>query len=142
MSHNTISIDQISADQTWPLRQSVMWPNESLDYVKLPKDDLGIHFGLHLNEELVSVISLFVEEGNAQFRKLATASSVQGNGHGTALLTHAMNYLCALKVNRIWCNARRDKTSFYEKFEFIKTGHEFIKSGQHYVIMERISSSQ
>lgn len=75
-----ISIDQISALQTWPLRQRIMWPDQSLDYIKLPKDDTGIHFGLSVNEELMSVISLFVEQGNAQFRKLATESSAQGKG--------------------------------------------------------------
>jgi GNAT superfamily N-acetyltransferase len=136
---NKTTIDQISAHQAWPIRQRVMWPDQPLAYVKLSNDASGVHLGLHVDGTLVSVISLFVVAGDAQFRKLATETSLHGNGYGSALLSHALDYLSALGVHRIWCNARVDKAIFYEKFGMTKTNDEFTKGGQHYVIMEKMA---
>jgi hypothetical protein len=63
-------VHQISAAQTWPIRHKVMWPDYPLDFVKIKNDEDGIHFGLWLDTELVSVISLFIEGQEAQFRNL------------------------------------------------------------------------
>ncbi|MDN5211016.1 GNAT family N-acetyltransferase [Fulvivirgaceae bacterium BMA12] len=131
-------ITQLSASETWILRHNVMWPTKPLDYVKLPKDLEGTHFGLWKDEILVSVVSLFIEDGSAQFRKLATETDKQGNGYGTALLSYVMQYASDQKVSKIWCNARTDKTSFYKKFGMIETDRRFTKGNQDYVIMEKV----
>lgn len=131
---------EVSASETWPLRHSVMWPDKPLDYVKLPEDEQGIHYGLYKSEELISVVSLFVEGNKAQFRKFATIVSQQGNGYGTELLSYLFSQLNSLGVEKVWCNARIDKTSFYHRFSMKETAHSFIKSGQSYVVMEKIIS--
>jgi hypothetical protein len=41
-------------------------------------------------------------------------------------------------VKRIYCNARKEKASFYEKFGLCKTENTFIKSGKDYIVMERL----
>lgn len=132
-----IKIQQIEAATTWNLRHQVMWPNCPINYVKLPKDEEGIHFGLFVNDELQSVISLFVEGKNAQFRKFATHQSTQGKGYGTRLLKHLMKYAEEQEIDRIWCNARCDKTSFYKRFGMETTDQFFEKGGISYVIMEK-----
>lgn len=132
-----ILIQPITAYQTWPLRHEVMWPNMPLDYVKLPNDEHGIHYGLFEDGELISVVSLFVIDGAAQFRKFATSIDKQGKGFGTQLLSFLMNEVKTLDVSRVWCNARSDKTSFYHKFGLKETAHSFVKSGQSYIVMER-----
>ncbi|RZK57943.1 MAG: GNAT family N-acetyltransferase, partial [Hymenobacter sp.] len=38
-------IQPITAAQTYGLRHAVLWPTKPLDYIKLPDDDLGQHFG-------------------------------------------------------------------------------------------------
>lgn len=132
-----MKIKPISAKETWQLRQKVMWPDEAIDYVKLPQDELGYHYGLFIDDVLTAVVSLFVNGQEAQFRKLATEVSAQGNGYGTTLLTHLMREAKTLNVKRIWCNARSDKTTFYHKFDLKETAQTFIKNGQSYIVMER-----
>lgn len=114
-----------------------MWPAEPLDYVKLPNDDIGIHYGLFVAGKLISVISLFVDGDEAQFRKFATITSEQGKGLGTRLLSHLMEKAELLEIKKLWCNARLDKTSFYHKFGLKETAHSFVKNGQSYVVMEK-----
>lgn len=115
-----------------------MWPDQSIDFVKLPEDDLGIHYGLFCDATLKSVISLFIDGKSAQFRKFATETGDQGKGYGSKILQHTLNQAVDRGINRLWCNARVDKTGLYEKFGMHTTAQKFEKSGQQYVIMERM----
>ncbi len=130
-------IRQIPAEETYALRQRVMWPQKPLTFIILPNDAHGIHYGLYVDEVLVSVVSLFIENKIAQFRKLATDQKEQQKGYGSMLLTHLLNCAEDYKVNKIWCNARLDKQDFYKKFGFSPTNTRFNKAGQDYVIMEK-----
>ncbi|MBC8768429.1 GNAT family N-acetyltransferase [Arenibacter sp. BSSL-BM3] len=115
-----------------------MWPNMPIDYIILPNDEQGIHFGLFVNNTLISVVSLFIENKEAQFRKLATTNLEQGKGYGGRLLSHLITYAEGKKVNKIWCNARVDKKDFYLKFGFKSTNTVFIKHKIDYVVMEKM----
>ena len=130
-------IKKIKGSQTWRLRYEVMYPDNSIDFVKLPNDIEGKHFGLYYNDGLVSVVSLFLNKNSAQFRKLATKKSVQGKGFGSDLLNYAFDYAKNLNCTKIWCNARQDKCGFYQKFEMYETSNKFRKNEIDYVIMER-----
>lgn len=136
----SIRIEPIQAENTWPLRHEVMWPDRSIDYVKLEKDAQGIHLGLFKNDELIAVISAFIEGTEAQFRKFATKAQEQGKGYGSQLLTYLIKQLLAKNVTRIWCNARVDKSFFYKRFGLTETHHKFAKGGIDYVIMEKVIS--
>ncbi len=114
-----------------------MWPNKPRDFVRLENDDRGKHFGLFKNNRLVSVISLFETENVVQFRKFATLVEFQGKGYGSQLLRHIINYCQKKEYSKIWCNARENKTSFYQKFGFKLTEKSFMKSGIEYIIMEK-----
>ncbi|WP_350285393.1 GNAT family N-acetyltransferase [uncultured Croceitalea sp.] len=114
-----------------------MWPNKPIAYVKLPNDDQGQHFGLFSQDKLIAVISLFIDGNDAQFRKFATLRQEQGKGHGTVLLQFILKTTIELSLESLWCNARADKTYFYEKFGMQKTDKQFLKGGIHYVIMEK-----
>ena len=132
-----MKIIEINATQTWPIRQEVMWPNEPISFVKLDDDMKGIHFGLYIDEKLISVISLFITGASAQFRKFATLPSHQGKGLGTHLLNHVLTYASVQNIQEIWCNARTEKASFYERFGMKSTKERFMKKGQEYVIMKK-----
>ncbi len=132
-----ITIKELPAEATWPIRHEVMWPNKEPEYVRLERDAAGTHFGLMENGQLVSVISVFVDDGEAQFRKFATLEGRQGRGHGTRLLQHVMGWLVAAGVSRVWCNARVDKAAFYQRFDMVRTDQTFVKGGLDYVMMER-----
>jgi predicted GNAT family N-acyltransferase len=132
-----IKIRKIRAEDTYKLRHEVMWPDKALEFVKLPNDRSGHHFGLFKNEEIISIVSLFIDHNKAQFRKFATKTSEQGNGYGTLLIQHLLTFANDQKVDEIWCNARADKCSFYEKFGLKSNQKEFIREEIHYVIMDK-----
>ncbi|WP_141432190.1 GNAT family N-acetyltransferase [Bacillus sp. 03113] len=131
-----MEIKRINKEQTWELRQKVMWPNKDIEYIKLTDDDESIHFGFFHNEKLLSVITLFIENDCAQFRKFATLQEEQGKGIGSKMLDHLITEAKQLGVKKLWCNARQNKASFYQKFGLKETDQIFDKEGVRFVIME------
>lgn len=132
-----MEIKIINADQTWELRQKVMWPAKELAYIKLPDDSAGRHYGLYDGGRLISVISTFERHREIQFRKFATSREFQGRGYGTKLLQYVMDAAAAGGARAIWCNARQDKAAFYQKFGLEKTAQEYERDEIQYVIMRR-----
>lgn len=132
-----MEIKIIDATQTWELRQKVLWPNKELAYVKLSDDSVGTHYGLYDGDRLVSVLSTFERDGEVQFRKFATAKELQGQGYGTKLLQYVIDLSAANGAKAIWCNARKDKAAFYQRFGLRATDQEYERDGIPYVIMRR-----
>jgi len=130
-----ISIATIDYDRTWPIRHKEMWPSKSLSYVKLPKDPEGLHYGLFLGAKLIGVVSLFITQEQAQFRKLAVLREYQGKGYGGKLVQHILKVCALKKIEKVWCNARKDKLDFYTKYGFANTKEEFVKGGISYCII-------
>lgn len=119
------------------IRHQVLWPDKPREFVKVPEDELGTHFGLYFNGTLVSVISLFAGDRGIRFRKFATLPAYQGKGLGSKLLQHALTYAQAHGYERMWCDARTDALGFYERFGFQKFSEPFFKEHIEYHKMER-----
>jgi GNAT superfamily N-acetyltransferase len=130
-----IDLKQIQADETWALRHKVMWPYKPLDFVILPNDADGWHYGLFENGQLVSVISMFIKGEEAQFRKFATDTAYQGKGYGSKLLVFLIDKAKDVSVKELNCNARVTAIGFYEKFGMKVDSEIFQKSGKDYVRM-------
>ncbi|QCR22681.1 GNAT family N-acetyltransferase [Pontibacter sp. SGAir0037] len=135
-------IQKIKPENTWPIRQQVMWPDKPLGFVQLKEDDQGTHYGLFQNSTLTSVISCFEKESEMQFRKFATLTEAQGQGCGSYLLKHILGIARKKGIGRIWCNARKDKSSYYEKFGLVKTKDVFLKEGVEFIIMELVNRQE
>ncbi len=133
-------IIEITSQETLAIRHQVMWPNKPLDYIKLPKDNERRHYGLFLEDQLISVISMFIHHKEAQFRKFATLESHQGKGYGSILLNEIMQIAATESLTKIWCNARQSKTNYYTKFGMKVTNKTYMKGGIDFVIMERTFS--
>ena len=131
-------IKEITPSETWPLRQTVMWPEKPIEYVQLKEDPNGLHYGLFLEDKLEAVISCFESGGEMQFRKLATSTLQQNKGYGTALLDFTISEAKRKGIKRLWCNARSNKRGFYERLGFTVTSNTFFKDGVAFVIMERV----
>jgi GNAT superfamily N-acetyltransferase len=129
-------IQKISLEEVLPIRRQVMWPEESLEFVRVLGDENAQHWGGFYEGELVSVISIFEEGNSAQFRKFATITSKQGQGFGTKLLQETMNELRSRGICAIWCHARLEKVEFYQKFGLEISGSPFEKHGKKYVPMK------
>ena len=92
---------------------------------------------MFVNGEITSIISLFISNNEAQFRKFATLIEHQGFGYGTILLNKVIDLIKKEKIAKLWCNARVEKSKFYERFDLTSTTKKFKKGGIEYVIMER-----
>ena len=135
---DVIEIKQIKPSETLEIRQKILWPGKTLEFVKTLNDDDGFHYGLFVVNEMVSIISLFYNENEAQFRKFSTLTEHQGKGYGTKLFNYIIKLVQEKGINRLWCNARGNKTEFYKKFDFKLAGEKFEKEGVEFLIMERI----
>ena len=131
-------IKEIAAAQTYHLRHTVMWPSRPMAFIQLPEDENGVHFGLYKEEELLCIVSLFITDRTAQFRKLATKVSEQGKGYASEILLHLISYCTSLNIEKLWCNARVSKTHFYQKFGFEETKKTYTKGGIDFRVLEKI----
>jgi predicted GNAT family N-acyltransferase len=133
-----MTINEANYQDVLKLRHSVMYPDKDIDHVKLDNDDMGIHMGVFEAGELMTVVSIFMDKDrNVQFRKLATRTDMQGKGYASAMINWLIDYANDVKLNGLWCNARKDATGFYEKFGFEKTDKTFSKDGHDFVVMQR-----
>lgn len=132
-----MTIQPVSLNEVWAMRQAVMYPQESISFVQLEDDDAGLHLGLYAEGELVSVISLFDRDNAIQFRKFATRTDRQGKGYGTHLLQHVVNWAHARGRKNIWCNARLTATGIYKKFGMQAVGKPWQKYGLDFIKMEK-----
>jgi GNAT superfamily N-acetyltransferase len=136
-----VEIKQITTSEVLPIRHKVMWPNKPIAYVGLANDENARHFGLFVNGEIASILSIFVENNEAQFRKFATLTEFQGLRYGTMLLKSIIDLVEKEGIRKLWCNARLEKLKFYERFNLKPTDKKFVKGGIEYVIMEKTFAS-
>ncbi len=106
-------IQEINLDTVWQIRHQVMWPERDVSFVRIPEDAVAKHLGVVLDDQVVSIISLFETPEGLQFRKFATLESEQGKGYGSYLLKHVID---SHPDQNIWCHARVEIQAFYEKF--------------------------
>jgi GNAT superfamily N-acetyltransferase len=127
-----LTVTPITPEQTYPLRHSVLWPDKPLDYVKVDNDASGYHYGAFLNDDLVAVISLFLEPETvngraARFRKFAARPDRQRQGIGTRLLNHVIAEARRMGATELWCDARLDTADFYRRFGMEPVSKVFYK---------------
>ncbi|MFL9484529.1 GNAT family N-acetyltransferase [Chitinophagaceae bacterium LWZ2-11] len=134
---NTVSfqIKNAPIEAVWQMRRDVMYPAETIDFVKLKDDSEGEHLGLYIADELVSIISIFIKGDDLQFRKFAVKVEMQGKGYGTKLLQHIMQIAVDKKCRTIWCNARTSALGLYKKFGMEQSGEIWQQYGIDFVKM-------
>ncbi|NML65280.1 GNAT family N-acetyltransferase [Hymenobacter sp. RP-2-7] len=132
-----VTIRPIAAAATYALRHAVLWPDKPAAYVQLPDDATGQHFGAFVGGALVSVISLFINEQEARFRKFATAPAWQGRGIGGQLLAHTLAAAAAAGATSIWCDARASALPFYQRYGLGPDGKPFAKGDISYQRLRR-----
>ncbi len=129
-------VEQIFPSLTWRIRHITMYPDQPYDFVKLENDFDGIHFGIYVDYELTGVVSLFINEGVGQFRKLAVLPNAQNQGLGTQLMNYLVDFCKVQKLTKLWCNARVNSKEFYIKFGFHETDQTYTAAGFDFVKME------
>ncbi|MCW2479610.1 GNAT family N-acetyltransferase [Candidatus Symbiopectobacterium sp. NZEC135] len=133
-----ITVRPITADTCLPLRQKTLWPDRPLDFLRIEGDEQAQHYGLYLDDALVSCLSVFSLTNTArQIRKFATDAAFQRQGYGSRLLTEVLEKLQAEGINDITLNARLTATAFYVRFGFQVAGEVCHKEGVDYVKMTK-----
>ncbi|GAA3940555.1 1-(5-phosphoribosyl)-5-[(5-phosphoribosylamino)methylideneamino]imidazole-4-carboxamide isomerase [Chitinophaga oryziterrae] len=131
-----MNIRRIATEDTLELRRDVLYPGETLEAVKVPGDEDGLHFGLFEEAQLVGVVSLFLRRTDAQFRKLAVHPACQGKGYGRMLIHHLIELCRKDHVSLLWCHARDTAATFYTQFGFTQVGEYFTKGNISFCRME------
>ncbi|WP_234364190.1 GNAT family N-acetyltransferase [Lunatibacter salilacus] len=109
MENKPIVITEVGLKEVLEIRREVMWPDKPISFVSVSGDEEATHLGVIVNGVVVSVISLFIQNREAQFRKFATLIPYQRKGHGTTLLQYVFDYLKSKQIKRVTCNARVEK---------------------------------
>jgi phosphoribosylformimino-5-aminoimidazole carboxamide ribotide isomerase len=131
-----MNIRRIATEDTLELRRDVLYPGETLEAVKVPGDEDGLHFGLFEEAQLVGVVSLFIRRTDAQFRKLAVHPACQGKGYGRMLINELITLCSKHRVPLLWCHARDTAATFYTQFGFTQVGEYFTKGNISFCRME------
>lgn len=132
----SVTIRNITTEDTLPLRREVLYPHWQLEQVRVDHDDEGWHFGLYEGNELVTVVSLFISGPAAQFRKLATSAHCRGKGYGKRMMQHLREVCLRHGVRTLWCNARDSAETFYLQLGFTRTSDIFYKDDIAFYKME------
>ncbi|WP_027708523.1 GNAT family N-acetyltransferase [Zooshikella ganghwensis] len=130
-----MNIKQINAEDVLPVRHQVLWPEKPIEFCCVDEDVTGIHFGVYLDQRLVSVASIYIDGTQARLRKLATLNDYQGKGIGSALIEYVLTYLMESRIQYLWCDARESARSFYQRLGFKVFGERFFKSSVPYFKM-------
>ncbi|MBC7002195.1 GNAT family N-acetyltransferase [Photobacterium sp. BZF1] len=130
-----MNITEITAEETLPIRHRVLWPNESVEFCRVPDDADGLHYGVYHDGALVCVASVFVSGEKARLRKFATQPEYQGQGIGSSMIEHILKALKEKGVSLFWCDARETAGGFYRRFGMAPEGERFYKGDVPYFKM-------
>ena len=143
-----ITIKEISASETYPLRQEILRKGSSLSVnFSGDCDSTTFHLGVYENNTLIA-ISSYIKTSNTlfpeaqyQLRGMATLPSVRGRGMAKHMVTHAIKILKSNNIATLWCNARETAMGFYVKLGFTEVGAPFdIPSiGIHYCLQKTLN---
>lgn len=130
-----MNIQTIQWEDALPIRHRVLWPSKPPLFCKVGCDETATHYGAHIDGELVSVASIYIERKTARLRKFATLPHFQNKGIGSQVIAHIMKELKVMGINYFWCDARNSAVGFYQQFGMKTLGGTFNKSGIPYYKM-------
>ena len=122
------------AHVTWPLRQAVLRPHQTIEQLRLPSDELvSTRCFAAFDEagEVIGTSQVALEDpafdagdiGHAvlpswRLRGMATRADARSSGVGTALLGRAIGYVAGQGGRVLWCHARLPAVNFYARAGF------------------------
>jgi GNAT superfamily N-acetyltransferase len=126
-----LSVQRVTAAETFPLRQRVLRPHETADELSVPPGDgEAVHLAAIEDGTVVGTAVVMREAAPwAQFgevswrlRGMATAEGKRRQGIGAAVLSAVLEYIEASGGGLVWCSARTSARSFYERAGFVSRG--------------------
>ena len=133
-------IEQITAEDCYVLRESILRPNQPKENWTFDTDDdpRSIHLSFMQDQEIVGVVSLLPEphpdfpEYPWRLRGMAVQAELQGQGIGQQLIQRLRD---RVSTDGIWCTARKNIHTFYLQNGFKIVGDEFTMNDMPHVTM-------
>jgi GNAT superfamily N-acetyltransferase len=124
-----VTVERVSADVTYPLRQQVLRPGRPPAAARFDIDDepSTASFAARTPDgEVVATAVVYPEpcpwlpdrSGAWRLRGMATAPGCRGRGIGTRVLQAALAHVAASGGALVWCNARVPARRLYERAGF------------------------
>lgn len=130
-----VEVKQITPEETYEMRQSVLRPNQSIEECKYDNDHSreSFHLGAFKDDKLISIAS-FLKENNRFFEEMnqyhlngmATLEEYQGLGAGSALLHEGESILKRRHARLLWCKAKYPVSNYYTRFGLREHGEIFV----------------
>ena len=137
---SSVTINRVAPEATVGVREAVLWPGRP-DMCRLAEDEQGLHLAATLgDDQVIGVVSLFVDGAAARFRKFAVLEAHRGAGVGSRLLQAAEAEAASAGAAHIDCDARAETAAYYEKRGYAAAGPPFAKyadSEQLYATMRK-----
>lgn len=146
-----LRIELVDTKRTLELRHRILKPHLPFENTLNPGDDASttFHFALFKQYQLIS-IATFIHESHTnlhagfpyRLRGMATDHDFQNKGFGQQLLNYAHYFLTQKGCDLIWCNARQNAFSFYQRLGYQSIGElfEITHIGPHKVMYKRLST--
>jgi len=124
----------INPEMTYPLRHSILRPNQSMEDCKYSTDyeEGAFHVGAFYQGRLISVASFcmkshsdFPQKVQYRLRAMATVEEFRRMGAGRKVVNFAEDILKAKGAELLWCIGRIDAQGYYEKLGFKPHGEVF-----------------
>ncbi|HEY1634824.1 MAG TPA: GNAT family N-acetyltransferase [Acidimicrobiales bacterium] len=138
---------------TFPLRQRVLRPHESIYQLALPGDEKpdACHLAARTARgEVVGTATVRREpphwDPNTmcgwRLRGMATSDHLRGRGIGARVLDAVLAHVASHGGGLLWCNARVPARTFYERAGFVTLGEPWIDPdiGPHAAMWRRVES--
>jgi len=147
-----ISVQRVTAAETFPLRQRVLRPHEATDAFSSPPDDSDAAHFAALDDGIVVGTAVVwreappwtrADERAWRLRGMATAEDKRRQGVGAALLRAVVDYVELHGGSLLWCSARTPARSFYEGAGFVSRGDVWDEPdiGPHVMMERQVGSS-
>jgi GNAT superfamily N-acetyltransferase len=132
-----VAIRRVDATVTFPLRQKVLRPHETLAELAVPGDgdpDNGHFAAVDGDGEVVGTASVRREpppweeamsRPGWRLRGMATAEGRRSQGIGAAVLAAAIAHVARHGGGLLWCNARVPAVEFYRRAGFSTRGTQW-----------------
>lgn len=134
-------IEQVSAEDCYGLRESILRPGQPKENWTFKADDdpRTIHLAMKQDDIIIAIVSLLPEtnpdcpDHPLRLRGMAVSDEIRGQGVGKQLLVA----LLATVDEGVWCTARKNIQDFYLKNGFEIFGDEFVMNEMSHVCMRQ-----
>ncbi len=133
----SVTVDEVAAELTYPLRQAVLRPDGGDVVWAGDEDPATFHLAARTPDGRIAGVVRFspagcpwrAAENPWQLRGMATDAGVRGGGAGRALVVAGLAAVAARGGDLLWCDARVTAAGFYERMGFEVVTEPYDKPG-------------